>query len=102
MRAIVQRVSSASIACEGSVIAAIGDGLLVYLGVETDDSETDLNYIVEKITTLRIFEDDVGKMNRNVTEITGEVLVVSAFTLLADARKGRRPSFTRSDRKSVV
>jgi len=94
MRAIVQRVNQASVTVEDEVVAGIDSGLLVYLGVQADDGETDVNYIAEKITGLRIFEDVDGKMNLDLTQSGGQVLVISAFSLLADARKGRRPSFT--------
>lgn len=93
MRAIVQRVSSAAVEVNGQVVAAVGAGLLVYVGFARDDEEADSNYIVEKITGLRIFPDSDDKMNVDVVHAEGEVLVVSAFTLQADARKGRRPAF---------
>ncbi len=93
MRALVERVDEASVVVEGAAIARIGVGLLVYVGVEKGDGDTDAGYIAEKVRYLRIFEDDAGKMNLDVGQKGGEVLVVSAFTLQADARKGRRPSF---------
>jgi len=94
MRAVVQRVSSASVSVAGETVASIGRGLLVYIGVEKGDDDKDPGAMADKIATLRIFEDDGGAMNRSVVEVGGEALVVSQFTLLADCRKGRRPSFT--------
>jgi D-tyrosyl-tRNA(Tyr) deacylase len=93
MRATVQRVSEASVVVEGSVVSRIGHGLLIYLGCARGDGEADARYLAEKAAGLRIFTDEQGKMNRSVLDVGGEVLVVSAFTLQADARKGRRPSF---------
>lgn len=93
MRAVIQRVSRASVSVDGNVVGEIGQGLLVLLGVGRDDSEADAAYLAEKITGLRIFEDDEGKMNRSVSETSGAVLVVSQFTLYGDVRRGKRPSF---------
>lgn len=93
MRATVQRVHEASVTVDGRVVGSVEQGLLVYAGVAADDAEGDVQYIAEKIAGLRIFNDADGKMNRCVSEVGGGVLVVSAFTLQADARKGRRPSF---------
>lgn len=94
MKAVIQRVESASVSVEGSEISRIGAGLLVLLGVEKGDSEKDADFLLDKIIHLRIFEDGEGKMNRSLADVSGELLVVSQFTLLADCRKGRRPSFT--------
>ena len=93
MRAVVQRVSSSSVMIENEVIAEIGPGLLVLLGIAKGDVPTDAEYLADKISHLRIFEDENGKMNRSLVEIGAQLLVVSQFTLLGDCRKGRRPSF---------
>ena len=93
MRAVIQRVTQASVAVEGKVIGRIGPGLAVLLGAGPGDGESQARLVAEKIANLRIFEDAGGKMNRSVLEVGGAVLVVSQFTLYADTRKGRRPSF---------
>ncbi|GHO75347.1 D-aminoacyl-tRNA deacylase [Ktedonobacter sp. SOSP1-85] len=94
MRALLQRVSQASVAVEGEIVGAIGGGLLILLGVGQGDGEAQVKTLVEKIVNLRIFGDAEGKMNRSLLDVEGEALVVSQFTLYADARKGRRPSYT--------
>jgi len=94
MKAVIQRVDSASVSVGGAEIARIGAGLVVLLGVEKGDDEKDADFLLDKIIHLRIFEDGEGKMNRSLADTAGELLVVSQFTLLADCRKGRRPSFT--------
>jgi D-tyrosyl-tRNA(Tyr) deacylase len=93
MRAVVQRVRSASVTVGGSVVGAIDGGLLVFVGVSHGDGPDDVRYVATKVRDLRIFPDDAGRMNRSIVEIHGAVLVVSQFTLHADCRKGRRPSF---------
>lgn len=93
MRAVVQRVSSASVAVDGEVVGRIGNGFLVLLGVATDDTQEDVVYMAQKVAGLRVFEDADGKMNLALSEVGGQVLVVSQFTLYGDCRKGRRPSF---------
>jgi len=93
MRAVVQRVSRASVTVENVVVGAIDRGLLVLLGVTHADTETAADYLAEKIAGLRIFEDDAGKMNLSVKDIGGAVLAASQFTLYGDVRKGKRPSF---------
>ena len=94
MRAVVQRVSRATVVVDEQTVGAIGRGLLVLLGVARGDTPQDAAYLADKTTGLRIFTDDDGKMNRSVEEIDGAILVVSQFTLLGDCRKGRRPGFT--------
>lgn len=96
MRAVIQRVNSASVEVEGQIIGKINKGLLVFLGVGDGDTDADLNYIADKTAGLRIFSDEDDKMNLSVTDINGEMLVVSQFTLYGDCRKGRRPNFTSS------
>ena len=98
MRAVVQRVTDADVSVDNKITGSIGKGYVVLLGVEEGDTEADADYMVEKITGLRVFEDDDGKMNLSMMDIGGELLSVSQFTLLADARKGRRPSFVKAAR----
>jgi D-tyrosyl-tRNA(Tyr) deacylase len=93
MRVVVQRVSEARVEVEGKTAGAIGRGLVVLLGVARTDAPADADYLAGKVTSLRIFPDEEGKMNRSVVEAGGELLVVSQFTLYGDCRRGRRPSF---------
>ena len=93
MRSVVQRVDRAMVSVEDKIISSIGKGILVFLGIEKGDSHNDADYLYEKIINLRIFEDAEEKMNLSLLDISGEMLVVSQFTLLGDCRKGRRPSF---------
>jgi len=93
MRAVIQRVTQASVSVGGEVVGAIGAGVLVFLGVQKGDTERDLFWLVDKISELRMFRDENGKMNRSLSDILGQVLVISQFTLCADCRKGRRPGF---------
>src|ERR1700758_3617586 len=93
MRLVIQRVSEACVTVDGSVTGSIGKGLVVFLGISRLDGEPDADYLCEKLLHLRIFPDDAGKMNRNVQEAAGALLLISQFTLYGDCRKGRRPSF---------
>ncbi len=98
MRAVVQRVLSANLKVEGKLISEIGKGLLVFLGVGQGDKESDLVKIISKISKLRIFEDENGKMNLSIKDVGGEVLFVSQFTLYADCKHGNRPSFIQAEK----
>ncbi len=98
MRAVIQKVARSSVTVEDEVRGSIGKGLMVLIGVEEGDTEEDAAYIAEKTANLRIFEDEEDKLNLSVTDVGGQILAVSQFTLLADARKGRRPSFVRAAR----
>ena len=94
MRAVLTRVKSASVTIDGAVTGAIGQGFLILLGVGPEDDETHCRYLAEKALSLRVFEDENGKMNKGLEDVGGQVLVVSQFTLYGNCRKGRRPSFT--------
>ena len=94
MRVVLQRVNRGSVTVDGQTIAEIGLGLVILLGVGPEDGEEQIDYLTNKIANLRIFEDDQGKINRSALEVRGAAIVVSQFTLYADTRKGRRPSFT--------
>lgn len=98
MRSVIQRVSSASVTVDGEVTGQIARGFLVLLGVAVDDTEDDVIFLAQKIASLRLFEDEQGKMNLSLADVGGCMLVVSQFTLLGDCRKGRRPSFIRAAR----
>src|ERR1700682_1604061 len=92
MRAVVQRVTRASVKVHGEVVGEIGNGLVVLLGIARDDTEKDASYLVEKLAALRIFDDEAGRMNRSLKDTYGEMLIVSQFTLYGDVRRGLRPS----------
>lgn len=94
MRVVLQRVNKGRVVIDGQTRAGIGKGLVILLGIGPGDGDEQTNYLVEKIANLRIFEDEEGKMNRSLLDVGGEAIVVSQFTLYADTRKGRRPSFT--------
>ena len=102
MRAVIQRVSAASVAVTGRVTGSIQNGLLVLLAVEDADTVEDIEWLSGKIIRLRIFNDDDGLMNRSVQEVAGQILVVSQFTLFASTKKGNRPSYTRSARPEIA
>jgi D-tyrosyl-tRNA(Tyr) deacylase len=102
MRALIQRVRSSQVTVENKLVASIGYGLIILLGVGNRDTEEQAQALVEKITHLRIFEDEHGKFNLSLLDINGEAIVVSQFTLYADTRKGRRPSFTDAARPEVA
>lgn len=98
MRAVIQRVTDADVTVEGQITGAIKNGFVVLLGVEDEDERKDVEYIADKVAGLRVFEDEEGKMNLSLKDVGGQVLAVSQFTLLGDARKGKRPSFTKAAR----
>lgn len=102
MRAVIQRVTSASVAVEGETVGEIGRGLLVFVGKEEADTAEDLEWLAGKIVQLRIFADDAGAMNRSVLDIAGGILLVSQFTLFASTRKGTRPSWHRAARPEIA
>ena len=102
MRAVIQRVKSASVTVDNKLVSEIGPGLLIFLGISHNDTNTDLEYTANKIANLRIFEDADGKMNCSILDSGGEALVVSQFTLYGDCRKGRRPSFIDAARPDVA
>ena len=102
MRAVVQRVSSSKVTVDGELTGKIDKGLLVLLGVTHEDTSKDVDYIIDKVLNLRIFEDENEKMNLSLKDVEGELLVVSQFTLYGDCRKGRRPSFSSAARPEVA
>ncbi len=102
MRAVIQKVTQAEVVVEGETVGKIGDGFMVLLGAENGDTEADARYCAEKIAGLRVFEDENDKMNLSLADVGGSVLLVSQFTLLADARHGRRPDFIQAARPEVA
>ena len=102
MRAVIQRVKSASVCVDGRLSGEIGNGLLVLIGVGKGDGENDISFMVSKVPDLRIFEDASGKFNLSLKEIKGEILVVSQFTLFGDCSRGRRPSFTEAEEPTAA
>lgn len=102
MRAVIQRVHTSEVFVEGKSAGKIGKGFNVLLGIKDDDSQEDMNYILDKVKGLRIFEDTDGKMNLDLKEVGGEILLISQFTLYGDARKGRRPSFIQAAKGSMA
>jgi len=101
MRTVIQRVTRASVTIEGNVKSLIGGGLLVLLGVGEDDAQEDIDWLVRKISGLRIFDDENGVMNRSVMDVGGDIIVVSQFTLMADCRRGNRPSYVNAARHEI-
>ena len=102
MRCVVQRVTRAQVTVEGETVGQIEKGFMVLVGVESEDGPKDMSYCVEKIAGLRVFEDSEDKMNLSLSDVGGQVLLVSQFTLLGDARHGRRPSFIRAERPEIA
>jgi D-tyrosyl-tRNA(Tyr) deacylase len=102
MRVVIQRVLEAFVSISGAVTAAIGPGLLVLLGIGEEDGREDIDWLVRKITALRIFDDDAGVMNRSVVDVGGDILVVSQFTLMASTKKGNRPAYIRAARPETA
>ena len=102
MRVVIQRVLEASVSISGAVTAAIGPGLLVLLGICEEDGNDDIEWLVRKIAGLRVFDDDAGVMNLSVVDVSGDVLVVSQFTLMASTKKGNRPAYIRAARPEVA
>lgn len=102
MRAIIQRVSQASVAIEGVTKSEIGIGFLILLGIESNDSQEDIDYLGKKIVQLRVFNDAEGKMNLSLTDVGGDILLISQFTLYAQTQKGNRPSFIRAARPEIA
>ena len=101
MKTLIQRVFSSSVTIDGNITANINKGLLIFLGIQPDDSSVDIDYLVAKIVKLRIFEDDNDVMNLDVTDVNGEIMVVSQFTLLANTKKGNRPSYINAAKPEI-
>lgn len=101
MRVVIQKVKEASVTVEGEKISAIKTGLLILVGIENEDSQEDIDYLVKKSTQLRIFDDENGVMNRSVKDVDGDIIVVSQFTLQANTKKGNRPSYIRAAKPDI-
>ncbi|QIA06502.1 D-aminoacyl-tRNA deacylase [Draconibacterium halophilum] len=101
MRVVIQKVKEASVTVEGEKISAIQNGLLILIGIENEDSQEDIDYLVKKSTQLRIFDDENGVMNRSVKDVDGDIIVVSQFTLQANTKKGNRPSYIRAAKPDI-
>ncbi len=102
MRAVIQRVTKASVTIDGTICGKIGDGLVVFIGIEDADIEEDINWLSNKIVNLRIFNDEEGIMNKSVLEISGSILLISQFTLHANTKKGNRPSYIKASKPDVA
>lgn len=102
MRAVIQRVKSASLSVDGMLISEIGKGYAVYLGVGQGDNEQDEDYIAKKVALLRVFEDENGKMNKSLTDVSGEILLISQFTLFGNCSHGNRPSFVEAEKPEIA
>lgn len=102
MKAVVQRVSEASVTIEGQVISEIQQGYMILLGVKQGDTQTEVDYLVRKIANLRVFEDEEGKMNLGIKDVKGQILSISQFTLLANTKKGNRPSFVEAESPEIA
>ncbi|WP_319372140.1 D-aminoacyl-tRNA deacylase [uncultured Ilyobacter sp.] len=102
MRVVIQRVSKAQVSIEGKIVGKIEKGLLILLGITHSDNEADAKWLVDKISGLRIFSDECGKMNKSIEDVNGEILLISQFTLYGDSRKGRRPSFIEAAKPDVA
>jgi len=102
MRAVIQRVSSASCSIEGKICGQIGKGFMILLGIEDNDTDEDLNWLAQKISNMRIFSDENGLMNKALADVQGNILLISQFTLFASTKKGNRPGFTRSARPDLA
>ena len=102
MRAVIQRVKSASLSVDGTLISEIGKGYAVYLGVGQGDNEQDEDYIAKKVALLRVFEDENGKMNKSLTDVYGEILLISQFTLFGNCSHGNRPSFVEAEKPEIA
>lgn len=102
MRAVIQRVKSASLSVDGTLISEIGKGYAVYLGVGQGDNEQDEDYIAKKVALLRVFEDENGKMNKSLTDVSGEILLISQFTLFGNCSHGNRPSFVEAEKPEIA
>ncbi|KJF44201.1 D-aminoacyl-tRNA deacylase [Draconibacterium sediminis] len=101
MRVVIQKVKEASVTVEGEKISAIKNGLLILVGIENEDTQEDIDYLVKKSTQLRVFDDENGVMNRSVMDVDGEIIVVSQFTLQANTKKGNRPSYIRAAKPDI-
>ena len=102
MRAVIQRVSQAKVVVDDNTVGQIGKGFMILLGVHEQDTQADVDYLVGKISKLRVFEDDQQKMNRSIMDVGGEILSISQFTLFADTKKGNRPSFVQADKPDTA